>query len=215
MFKVFNVILAFFLLGIFFVSGQNITQTFKVASMTALVNLKPQPIEYLWQVNNGQAPIETNKIRCYADLYEHMLQVFPDLWEAYSVLGYCYHYLGNDAKAIEYLKTAIAHEPLYAWNYYNLATIYLNEGRYDEALAVYEELQTTIPKDTLRIIFNSQWVYLPLVEVGGKDALALSAQHLKRFYRGSFAIMELLQQRENNKGVDEMLKKIKMELHAF
>ena len=44
-------------------------------------------MDYFWELNIHQAPLDKNKIRYYADYYEHLLQVFPEARDAYGMLG--------------------------------------------------------------------------------------------------------------------------------
>jgi|GEM_PF-3496722 tetratricopeptide (TPR) repeat protein len=214
-FKACNILVALFLISLFFIAGQNVIQTFRVADMAALNNLAPKPIGYFWELNTRRAALDRNKIHIYADYYEHLIQVFPGLWDAYSMLGYCYHYLGDDPKAVKYLTIAIKGYPDYFWDHYNLAAIYINESRYQEAL---NELHTALnlPAITsLKRTFSSQFVYLPLLEPGDKEALAYSAKHLDEVYKSSFVIAQIINQAQNNKETYDMMKKIKPELYAF
>ena len=46
-----------------------------------------------------------------------------------------------------FLKTAILHYPDYFWNYYNLAAIYINQSRYQEAALVLQKGLKVDPDD--------------------------------------------------------------------
>jgi len=210
-----NILLALFLLTAFFAAARNVIQTFFVAHMSALSNLAPQPRDYLWQLNNRQVAVDKKKIRYYADYYENLLQVFPSLKEINGLLGYCYHYMGDDQKAVEYLNKGISYDPQFSWNYYDLAMIYVQESRYQEALLLLQKLHTTSPKDTITRIYTSRMVYLPLVEAGGKDGLLITVDHIKQSYQDSRILIQLLDQTGRNDQIKTLLKQIKLELYAF
>ena len=210
-----NILIGIFLLAIFFIAGQNIAQTFTVANMTALNNLRPNPINYFWELNIRKAPLERNKIRYYTDYYEHLLQVFPSIRDAYGLLGYCYHYLNDDPKAIRFLKMANRYYPDYFWNYYNLAVIYINESRYQEASELLQKALKVDPMTSLKNMFASQMVYWPLLEKGEKKVVVVASLHLKEAYQTSFVLMKILNQTVYQKEMPAIMKRIHPELYAF
>jgi len=210
-----NILVTVFLLSVFFIASQNVVQTFAVADIAALNNLQPQPTDYILELSIHQAAPDKNKIHCYVDYYEHLLRVFPNLGDAYGMLGYCYHYLNDDPKAIGFLKMAIEHDPDYFWNYYNLAAIYLNESRYQEAFGSLQKALNVPPMASLKSMFTSPMVYLPLLGPDEKKVLPYTVKHLKESYQSSFVLLQILNQTGNNKGSIEVMKKIKPELYAF
>jgi tetratricopeptide (TPR) repeat protein len=210
-----NILVTIFLLSIFIFAIRNVVQTFPVASMTALNNLQPKQMDYFWQLNIHQAAVDKNKIRCFTDYYEHLLQVFPSLWDAYGLLGYCYHYLNDDPKAIKFLKIAIQNYPGYFWNYYNLAAIYINEYRYQEAYGLLGTALNLPLETSLKKLFASQWVYQPLLGSDEKEVLVATAQHLKDMYKSNLVLMQVLSQTGKSKEIREVMKKIKLDLYAF
>lgn len=210
-----NVLIGIFLLSAFFIAGQNVVQTFSVANITSLGNLQPQPTDYFLELNAHQSTPDKNEIHCYADYYEHMLEVFPNLWDAYGILGYCYHYLNDDPKAIKFLKIAIQNYPDYFWNYYNLAAVYVNESRYQEASDVLQKALNVPPMASLKTMFTSRMVYLPLLDADEKKSLAYTARHLKEMYRSCFVLAQILNQTGNSEEFQEVLRKFKPELYAF
>jgi len=210
-----NLLLSFFLLRAFFIAGQNVVQTFPIAHMSALNYLKPHLMDYFWELNIHNAPMNKSRVRYYADYYEHLLQVFPCLWDTYGILGYCYHFLGDDAKAIDYLKKAILYDPLYTWNYYNLAAIYISQTRYQDALHLIQRLQQLDPQKSLQRAFESQFVYAPLLDAGGKDSVYEAAKHLKSSYILSLDLVQLLNQIPYNRQAEGIIKKTDLNLYAF
>ena len=210
-----NILVALFLLSVFFIAGQNIIQTFAVANMAALNNLRPQPTDYFRELNAHQATLDKNKIRTYADYYEHLLQVFPNLWDVYGILGYCYHYLNDDPKAIRFLKIAVKNYPDFFWNYYNLAAIYINESRFQEAYGVLRKALSMPLGNSLKSMFTSRFVYLPLLEPVDKKTLEDLEKHLYEVYRSTFVIVQVFNQAGNNEEALDVMNKLKLELYAF
>jgi tetratricopeptide (TPR) repeat protein len=210
-----NIFVGIILLRVFFIAGQNIAGTFAVADMTALSNLRPYPLDYFWELNIHQAPLDRNKVRLYADYYEHLLQVFPGLRETYGLLGYCYHYLNDDPKAIKYLKIAIRSYPDYFWNYYDLAVIYIDQSRYQEAAGLLQKALEVNPAASLRRMVSSPWVYWPLLGTNNKEIFVSSAQHLKAVYQTSFILEQIFKHIEDKKKVQEVISQLHPEVYAF
>jgi len=214
--KAINILVAIFLLSLFFIAGQNVVQTFTVANTAALNNLKPEPMDYFWELNIHHAALDRNKIRTYADYYEHLLQVYPFLWDAYGVVGYCYHYLNDDPKAIKFLKIAIQHDPEYFWNYYNLAIIYFNESRYQDTASLLQEAFKISPKVSFYRMFKSEYVYVPLLS-GPNEKIVFedAATHLREVYQSSVVLMQILNQSKNSQEQQEALGRLNPVLYAF
>jgi tetratricopeptide (TPR) repeat protein len=213
--KAANILVGILLLTGFFIAGQNVYRTFRVADIAALNNMQPQPTDYFLELGIHESSPDKNKIQCYVDYYEHMLKIFPNLWDAYGILGYCYHYLNNDAKAIQYLQIAVHHNPNLFWNYYNLAAIYINESRYQEGSDILFKGLKVPPVASFRRIFSSPYVYLPLLELNEDKSIRYTSGHLKRMYHSVLTLEQVIDQMGNNPGADAMMKKIQLELYAF
>jgi tetratricopeptide (TPR) repeat protein len=214
-FQAANIIVSIFLIVAFIIAGQNITETFKVASISALNSLEPKPMDYFWELNIHQAALDKNKIRIYADYYEHLLQIFPSLWEDYGILGYCYHYLNDDPKAIRFLQVAIQYNPDFFLNYYNLAIIYINESRYQEAAALLQKALKVSPMTSLKNTFTSRLVYSPLLLADPQKAFTEAAAHLRMMYNASSVMIKLLHHADNSQITQALFKKLRPELYAF
>lgn len=215
LFPAVNILAAILLLTGFLIAGQSVAQTFIVAKMTSLNNLKPNQIDYLWELNIRHAPVDPNKIRCFADYYEHLIEVFPEIREAYGVLGYCYHYLNDDPKAIKFLKLAVQNNPDYFWNYYDLSVIYISESRYQEALEWMQKALKVDPKNSFKRMISSPWVYEPLLGTDGKEIYLYTAKHLQAQYQYGFLLEQLLMHMEYGKNAREILSKLHPEIYAF
>ncbi len=207
--------LAALLLAGFYMAAQNVIETFPVASISALNNLQPKPPDYFLDLSERKDVPDTNKVHAYVDYFEHLLADFPNLWDAYGILGYCYHYLHDDAKAKQYLKTAIQNYPDCFWNYYNLAVILINEGQYAQASDILKRGLSVAPVTTLKRLFTSPRVYLPLLEPDEKRALSYTFRHIQETYHSVFILVEVLNHINDRPQTAGLLKKLKLELYAF
>ena len=70
----------------FFVAGQNIAQTFRVADITALNHLQPQPADYFLGLNARHEVPDKNKIHCYVGIIMSICYMF---FPIYGMLTAC------------------------------------------------------------------------------------------------------------------------------
>ena len=215
LFPAVNILLGIFLLGAFFTASLNVVETIPVAQMSALRYLTPQPIDYLWKFNYDQAPLDINMFRSYRDYFKYMIKVFPSLRDAYGMLGYCYHYLGDDVTAIDYFKKAIIYNPNYSWDYYDLAIIYFNESRYNEGFDLLTRMQRVDPQNSLRIMFTSQSVDLPIIGSTSKEVLKASTQHLQSSYAISSFLLNGLDHATSRDSIEKIITDMKLKVYAF
>ena len=106
-----------------------------------------------------EAAIDKNLIRSWADYYENLLQVFPEFADAYGILGYCYHYLGNDMKAEAFFKKAIDGKPDYFWYSYDLAILYIKDRHYHESQVLLQKAIQLDPQASLKDLVFSAILY--------------------------------------------------------
>ena len=72
--------------------------------------------------------------------FEHALELDPTLVEAHNALGVVYHLaFHRDEEAIAHYQKAIGLRPTFSEAKVNLANVYLDEKRYDEAIALYQQ----------------------------------------------------------------------------
>ena len=196
----------------FTVNINRILSNFRSARFYSIGALKPQPMDYLWKINIQHAPIDKNLIRYYADYYENLLKVFPDLADAYGVLGYCYHYLGNDPKAKEFFKKAIEGDAHYLWYYYDLAILYINDRDYHTSLELLLKAIQLNPQENVKALYGSQALF-SLLPSGTPLNDFLS--HLKQSYSQIFFLIEVLNPALPKGKAEEMFKQSKLELYLF
>ena len=67
------------------------------------------------------------------------LEVNPAYYRFHNVLASLYYHQDEPARAIGHLEQAVAVEPVQAWPYEQMGTIHMSAGRYDEALAAFDQ----------------------------------------------------------------------------
>ena len=68
-----------------------------------------------------------------ADLYQQSIETFPTA-EAYTFLGWTYHFQGKTQQAIEECKKAIQLDPDFGNPYNDIGAYLIEKGQYDEAI---------------------------------------------------------------------------------
>ncbi len=90
----------------------------------------PQAIDRL---NQAMVAFSRGDSERAEELFEQVLELDPDVKEAYNNLAAIYARRGESARAIEMLRQAVAIDPLYALARCNLATFLLDDDRVEEA----------------------------------------------------------------------------------
>jgi tetratricopeptide (TPR) repeat protein len=212
LFQAANVLIGLLLVIGFMIGISRILQTIRPARFYSMGALKPQPMDYLWQIDIQHAPIDKNLIRYYADYYENLLQVFPQLADAYGVLGYCFHYLGNDLKAKEFFKKAIDGDPSYFWYYYDLAILYIHEHHYPASLELLGHAIQINPQTNIKALVTSPALF-PLWPSGSPLNDFLS--HFGEGYNRSLFLIKILDPALPKAKAEGILKQLKLELYLF
>jgi len=189
-----------------------ILQSVRMARFVGLEAIKPVPADYLWQVNTQQAAIDKNTIRYWADYYENLLQVFPELTDAYGVLGYCYHLLGNDLKAEKFLKKAMDGRTDYFWYSYDMAVLYIHEHHYHESQQLLQKALQLDPQTSLRGLTSSTVLYSLLPQgVSLQDI----ATHIGQGYKQGLILLKILNPDIAPDKAENIIKQLKLELYVF
>ncbi len=97
------------------------------------------------------APSELQTSRLYQSIryYKNVLKVFPDSAVFHSIIGYCYYYLGNHQKAIDYYQRAIRLDRNLFGLYYNLGLIYFQDRDFPAAIENFQKAIKTTPVNTV------------------------------------------------------------------
>jgi tetratricopeptide (TPR) repeat protein len=213
LFPAVNVLIALLMAAVLLACAKSVIQTFPVAHMSALRTLKPVPMDYFWKIGMENAPIDKARISYYKDYYKNFLQVYPMLQDVNGILGCCYYYLGNESKAARYFKKAVEMDPLYSWNYYDLAVLDIRQDRYRQAASLLEKMLGLDPSKSIQKMFS--YVYYPLLEPGGKQMFKKSVAHLKMSYMMGLELLGLIHQIPDKPEAGRVLKEMDLQIYAF
>lgn len=212
LFQAANALIGLLLIIIFSVGINHILQTIRPARFFSMGALKPQPMDYIWKINIQHAPVDKNLIRYYADYYENFLQVFPQSADAHGMLGFCYHYLGNDQKAKESFKRAILGDPDYFWYYYDLAILNINDHDYPASLELLLHAIQLKPQTYIQVLAASS-ALVPLLP--SPPPLHDLIVHLDQGYKQSFLLLKILDPALPKGRREDILKQMTLELYVF
>ncbi|MDO8580873.1 MAG: tetratricopeptide repeat protein, partial [Candidatus Omnitrophota bacterium] len=134
----------------------------------------PGSFSYLLDVEKLKK-VDLREINRYINFYQKIVDYFPEQADAHSMLGFCYYYRGDGAKALSAYKKAINNHPDYFWFYYNLGVIYFQKSDYVQAVPFLEKAIKTNPDENLRYTLSSNVVYR-----GVLDEIPQPDQELKR-----------------------------------
>jgi tetratricopeptide (TPR) repeat protein/predicted Ser/Thr protein kinase len=126
----------------------------------------------------------TGELEKAAQTYELWQQAYPRKDLAYANLGFIYSVLGNSKAALEQTQEATRLDPNSVINYNNLASLYTNLNRLDEAEAVYKQAEERKVQDEAMLLNRyllaflksdssqmAQWLSAAMGRPGAEDLL--------------------------------------------
>jgi serine/threonine protein kinase/tetratricopeptide (TPR) repeat protein len=119
---------------------------FDEAEQTFLRSISLRPNYWAGYNSLGGLYYRHNRYREAAEQFQRVIELTPDNARGYSNLGAMYHYLNQLDTAEKYYRQAIEITPDFG-AVSNLATLYFSDGRYDEAVSMYELLLEFNDKD--------------------------------------------------------------------
>ena len=121
------------------------------------------PSSYTSLINPGDKGKGVDKaaIKPYLQYFQLISEFMPKQPEGYGLQGYCYYQLGKTTKAISYYQKAIDLAPNIVWYYLNMASIYYNQGQYEQAIAYLDHIRNCDIKQNLDFLLSSR-VYVPI-----------------------------------------------------
>ncbi|MDO8580877.1 MAG: tetratricopeptide repeat protein [Candidatus Omnitrophota bacterium] len=126
----------------------------------------------------------------YINFYKRIVDYFPDQADAWSMLGFCYYYLGDSFNALWDYEQALKQQPEYFWFAFNIGTIYFRSGNFSQSIPYFEKAIKTNPDKNLEYILSSKVVYRSLLWELPKGAEELKAR-LKIGYQRSYLALIL------------------------
>ncbi len=98
----------------------------------------------------------------YVKYYEKVAEVFPQIPENYSLLGYCYYMAGEKGGAIKAFEKAIELNSVNFWAFYDLAIILRAQGDYRQSIVLLSKAVGLNPHDVLNSILSA-FVYQQII----------------------------------------------------
>jgi len=206
-----NIVIGLSLIAAFTLSARHIMRTVHMARFVGLGPLKPEPMDYFFQIDLHHAALDKNKVRYYADYYENLLQVFPTMIDAYGILGYCYHYLGDDLKAKEFFKKAVEGGSNYFWFTYDLAVLYIIDRDYHAGMELLRKALQIDPQVSLKSL-TSQTINPLLPQPFPVNDIAA---HLGQGYKQSSILYNLLNLSQSQSRAADIIKKLELDIYVF
>jgi len=133
------------------------------ARVAALNRLMPSLDPMVVFITRGR-PLKRESLNDYLMYYQAFNEIGPGRADVYGMMGFCYYYLGYDDKAIASYEQAAIFNPHFFWFYYNLATIYFKQGKYQKAIE-YSQLAIDSDRETAVSFLNVSKPYADLVRL--------------------------------------------------
>ena len=91
----------------------------------------------------------------YVKYYEKVVEVFPQIPENYSLLGYCYFMAGEKGMAIKAFQKAIELNSVNFWVFYDLAIILREQGDYRQSIFLLLKAVALTPDNVVKGILSA------------------------------------------------------------
>ena len=119
-------------------------------------NIPLDGFSYLIRLGEGQddVPLDEAALKSYVRYYERVVQYMPHLDDAHGMLGFCYFYLGQPAKALKEYEKAGVLNPHFFFFQYNLGAIHFLNEDYATAAKYFENARQKKAEVTLLVIKN-------------------------------------------------------------
>ena len=173
-------------LVLFVLLAVQIHQQWQKLPLQALnANLAYMDFEGMFALEQGERTAcsqgNLNKWRRY---FEQVTRLMPGMADAWGMLGFCYFHLGQQDKAVETIKKAIAINPNFWGFYYNLGVIYLQQNNFEQAAENFQKALSTAPQLNALFIKSSK-IYSDIIRQSKHQDIDLG-QRLEDGYKLSF-----------------------------
>ncbi|OGX27602.1 MAG: hypothetical protein A2787_02630 [Omnitrophica WOR_2 bacterium RIFCSPHIGHO2_01_FULL_48_9] len=185
----------------------------KVESKAKLVMLNmmmPASYEGLMQFVQSDRKSGSGALTPYADYYARVVEYIPQRADGYAMLGFCYYYEGQGAKAAVLYQKAIQLNPDFFWAFYNLGVIYFNQGEYAKANMLFKKALSLKPEATFKFIFSSK-IYQDILRMTALSP-GIIERNFKAGYANCYKLLQLSERYAGHSGVPDSHPKINLEI---
>ncbi len=148
----------------------------KIARVNMFV---PDSLHNLINVSEGKDKVDKKEFMDYIAYYKQLQKLDPTRAETYGILAFCYYWLGEYKKSEESLLKAIELNPNFFWYYYNLGVIYFQQGRYKDAVKMFDKSLVSSPALSLMYIRSPQTLHRSILNTDNDFAAGIE-QRLKQ-----------------------------------
>lgn len=127
-----------------------------------LTRLRPASYDYLIALAQGKESFQENKIQPYENYYQKIVRYYPQMAEAYGMLGFCAYKKGDLRRAVTYYEKAKDRAPFFFWYSFNLGILYSELGQYPLAVQNLLYALKLEPDASLLFIRQSPFIYMPI-----------------------------------------------------
>jgi len=92
----------------------------------------------------------------YIKYYQKVIDTFPNMADAHTVLGFCYYYSGQKEEAAIHFKKSLEINPKSVITLYNLSLTFCELGKYKQALELAQGAISIHPERALKMMYSSK-----------------------------------------------------------
>ena len=134
-----------------------------------------------------EKPIPAKELESYIQYYAKVSSYFPQMPDAFGLLGYCYFRKGDQENALLSLRQAAALNRHFFWFHYNLGVLFYKTGQYELAVQAIKKSIETKPEMAL-IFLKTSRLYQHILLSQGKSNAEIT-QSLNDGYQKSFELL--------------------------
>ncbi len=143
-------------IAILVIFGGIIITNFEAAKLRTINHYIPDNLTHLTLWGGHQGKIDKKQIERDLFYYTIILTLTPQRAETFAMLGFCRFYRGEWDQAEALYERAVQLNPRFFWFHYNLALIYIEEGKYTEAASSLKKALNLPPEITLKYIESAR-----------------------------------------------------------
>ncbi len=162
-----------------------------------LNNLMPASYAPLIAVSYKGEPMDSRQWRRYGNYYREVIRFYPDMAEAYALLGFCYFYRGHPDKARTFYEQAYQRDPRFFWFPYQLGVLAMKAGRYEEAAGWFgRAARQPSLRYTLAVLKRGSVIYTPIMNEAVSRLGISPGARIQEAYQTAQKIRWLIEQKK-------------------
>lgn len=185
-----------FLIVFWAVSFSKAHKDFQSAKTKNLYEIPPDSFDDIVFFLNGKSPLKPQRIKAYLNYARELIRVNPQSADAWGLLGFCLFQRGDFEEALKAYGKSAELVPRFYGFHYNLAYVFLKNGKYPEALAEVQKALLCDPRESLLYIISSSKIYAFMMVARVNHFGIPAEEQLKQGYQKAYQLMAAIEYRQ-------------------